>query len=120
MHGGGDAEGRSGHEYRFRGVAERSDGITRDHDARAREVLDIVAAADQHTLWEVTQKLTWSRGWEQITGFMRRAALGETAAHVEYLVRSGKLIMRSASEHAPYRLVATGDEPQDGSGPPRG
>jgi len=120
MHRYDDAEALPAHEYRFRGIAERSDAITRHHDARAREVLDIVAAADQPTLWEVTQKLTWSRGWEQITGFMRRAALGETAAHVEYLVRSGKLIMSSASEHAPYRLVVARDEPQDGSGPPRG
>ena len=105
MHGYGGAEALPAHEYRFRGIAERSDAIARHHDARAREVLDIVAAADRPTLWEVTQKLTWSRGWEQITGFMRRAALGETAAHVEYLVRQEKLIMRSTSEQEPYRLL---------------
>lgn len=99
------AEALPAHEYRFRGIAERSAAIIRHHDSRAREVLDIVAAAGQPTLWEVTQRLTWSRGWDQIRGFMRRAALAETAAHVEYLVREGKLIMQSPSDQAPDRLV---------------
>jgi glyoxylase-like metal-dependent hydrolase (beta-lactamase superfamily II) len=106
MHDYDSAEALPAHEYRFRGISGRSRAIVRHHDARAQEVLDIVAAAGQPTLWEVTQKLTWSRGWDQITGFMRRAALTETAAHVEYLVRESKLIMRSASDRAPYRLHA--------------
>src|SRR5258708_366548 len=78
----GGAEALPAHEYRFRGTAERSDAIAPHHDTRAREVLDIVAPADRPPPWEGTQKLTWSRRWEQITGFMRPAALGETAAHV--------------------------------------
>jgi hypothetical protein len=41
---------------------------------------------------------------------MRRAALGETAAHVEYLQREGKLIMRAASDQDPYRLLVVGDD----------
>jgi glyoxylase-like metal-dependent hydrolase (beta-lactamase superfamily II) len=100
------AEALPAHEYRFRGIAARSDAIVRHHDARAREVLEVVAAADGPTLWEVTQKLTWSRGWEQITGFMRRAALAETAAHVEYLERAGQLTVRRTSEQSPGRLFA--------------
>jgi glyoxylase-like metal-dependent hydrolase (beta-lactamase superfamily II) len=98
------AEALPAHEYRFRGIAARSDAIVRHHDVRAQEVLDIVAAAGQPTLWEVTQRLTWSRGWDQVTGFMRRAALGETAAHAVYLQREGRLVMRAASDRDPYRL----------------
>jgi glyoxylase-like metal-dependent hydrolase (beta-lactamase superfamily II) len=105
MHGYEGAEALPAHEYRFRGISERADAIVRHHDARAREVLEVVAEADRPTLWEVTQRLTWSRGWDQITGFMRRAALGETAAHVEYLVREGRLIMRADSDQEPYRLA---------------
>jgi glyoxylase-like metal-dependent hydrolase (beta-lactamase superfamily II) len=105
MNGYDDAEALPAHEYRFRGIAERSDAIAAHHDARARELLEVVAATGRPTLWEVTQRLTWSRGWDLITGFMRRAALGETAAHAEYLVRQGRLIMRSDSETEPYRLV---------------
>jgi glyoxylase-like metal-dependent hydrolase (beta-lactamase superfamily II) len=89
------AEALPAHEYRFRGIAERSESLVRHHDARAQEVLDVVAAAGQPTIWEVTQRLTWSRSWEEINGFMRRAALGETAAHVEYLQRTGRLIIHT-------------------------
>jgi glyoxylase-like metal-dependent hydrolase (beta-lactamase superfamily II) len=98
------AEALPAHEYRFRGIAARSDAIIRHHDARAQEVLDIVAADGQPTLWAVTQRLTWSRGWDQVTGFMRRAALGETAAHAVYLQREGRLVMHAGSDREPYRL----------------
>src|SRR5580658_789798 len=99
------AEALPAHEYRFRGIAGRAGALIEHHDARAREVLDIVAAAGQPTIWDVTTKLTWSRGWDQITGFMRRAALFETAAHIQYLEQQGQLAVRSGSPGQPDRLV---------------
>jgi glyoxylase-like metal-dependent hydrolase (beta-lactamase superfamily II) len=105
MPGFDSAEALPAHEYRFRGIAARSQAIARHHDARAREVLDIVAAAGQPTIWEVTEKLTWSRNWGEITGFMRRAALAETAAHVEYLERAGRLVIRAGAAQEPDRLL---------------
>jgi glyoxylase-like metal-dependent hydrolase (beta-lactamase superfamily II) len=105
MHRYRSAEALPAHEYRFRGIAERSDALIEHHDHRAREVLDIVAAMDQPTIWEVTQNLTWSRPWDEITGYMRRAALAEAEAHIEYLEREGRLIMRRDSEQGPYRLL---------------
>lgn len=105
MHRYRSAEALPAHEYRFRGIAERSDALIEHHDARAREVLDLVAAAGQPTIWEVAQKLTWSRPWDEITGYMRRAALAEAEAHVEYLEREGRLIMRRDSGQGPYRLL---------------
>ena len=35
--------------------------------------------------------MTWSRPWEQIQGWMRRAAAGETLAHLQYLQKRGIL-----------------------------
>jgi glyoxylase-like metal-dependent hydrolase (beta-lactamase superfamily II) len=99
------AEALPAHEYRFRGIAERSESLIQHHAARADEVLDVVASAGQPTTWDVAQQLTWSRDWEQITGFMRRAALGETAAHVEYLERTGRLVIRKGSGQEPDRLL---------------
>jgi glyoxylase-like metal-dependent hydrolase (beta-lactamase superfamily II) len=98
------AEALPAHEYRFRGIAGRSAAIARHHDVRAQEVMDIVAAAGQPTIWDVTERLTWSRTWDEITGFMRRAALAETAAHVEYLQREGRLLIRQGSPDEPDRL----------------
>lgn len=106
------AEALPAHEYRFRGIAERSESLIQHHDVRAGEVLRIVAAAGQPTIWDVTTKLTWSRGWDQITGFMRRAALFETAAHIEYLEREGRLVVRRGSGQQPDRLlIPSGDHP---------
>ena len=113
MHRYRSAEALPGHEYRFRGIAERADALIEHHDVRAREVLDIVAAMGQPTIWEVTQNLTWSRAWDQITGYMRRAALAETEAHIEYLEREGRLIMRRDSEQDPYRLLVVPGDQQD-------
>jgi glyoxylase-like metal-dependent hydrolase (beta-lactamase superfamily II) len=98
------AEALPAHEYRFRGIAGRSQAIAQHHDVRAQEVLDIVAAVGEPTIWDVTENLTWSRTWDEITGFMRRAALAETAAHVEYLQRQGRLVIRPGSAGEPDRL----------------
>jgi glyoxylase-like metal-dependent hydrolase (beta-lactamase superfamily II) len=113
MHRYRSAEALPAHEYRFRGIAQRSEALIEHHDARAREVLDIVAAAGQPTIWEVAQKLTWSRPWDEITGYMRRAALAEAEAHVEYLEREGRLIMRRGSGQGPYRLLVAPADQQD-------
>jgi glyoxylase-like metal-dependent hydrolase (beta-lactamase superfamily II) len=105
MGGYDSAEALPAHEYRFRGIAGRAGTLIEHHDARAQEVLDIVAAGGQPTIWDVTTRLTWSRGWDQITGFMRRAALFETAAHIQYLEQQGQLAVRSGSPGEPDRLV---------------
>jgi glyoxylase-like metal-dependent hydrolase (beta-lactamase superfamily II) len=109
------AEALPAHEYRFRGIAGRAETLIKHHEARAQELLDLVAAVGQPTVWEVAQKLTWSRPWEQIEGYMRRAALAETAAHVEYLEREGRLIVRRTPEPTPDRLVVAPAGHQDAS-----
>jgi glyoxylase-like metal-dependent hydrolase (beta-lactamase superfamily II) len=98
------AEALPAHEYRFRGIPGRAGTLIEHHDVRAREVLDVIAASDYATVWEVTTKLTWSRGWDQINGFMRRAALFETAAHIQYLEQEGRLAVRPGAPGEPDRL----------------
>ena len=98
------AEALPAHEYRFRGIAGRAGALIEHHGVRAREVLDVIAASGQATVWDVTTKLTWSRGWDQITGFMRRAALFETAAHIQYLEQEGRLAIRPGPPGEPDLL----------------
>ena len=95
MRGYDSAEALPAHEYRFRGIAGRADAIAEHHRARAEEIIDVIASSDGPTIWQVAQQLTWSRGWAQITGFMRRAALAETAAHIAYLEEKGGLLTRA-------------------------
>jgi glyoxylase-like metal-dependent hydrolase (beta-lactamase superfamily II) len=98
------AEALPAHEYRFRGIPGRAASLIEHHDVRARELLDVIAASDYATVWDVTTKLTWSRGWDQINGFMRRAALFETAAHVQYLEQEGRLAVHRGAPGEPDRL----------------
>ncbi|MEU4422541.1 MBL fold metallo-hydrolase [Actinoplanes sp. NPDC024001] len=78
------------HEYRFDGIAARAAELTGHHRQRCAEIAACVERLGSPTIWELTAALTWSRPWEQI-GPMRVAAVAETAAHVELLIRSGEL-----------------------------
>ena len=64
-----------------------------------------MVAAGASTIWEVATRLRWSRPWAEITGIMRRAALGETAAHLTHLELRGRLDRVGAS---PLRWVVRG------------
>ncbi|GII87447.1 MBL fold metallo-hydrolase [Sphaerisporangium siamense] len=79
------------HEYRFLELAERVDDVMAHHERRLAEIEAAVAAADGIACWDVTTRLTWSRPWETIPPFMRRAATNETLAHLVYLEARGRL-----------------------------
>ncbi|EXG81492.1 Zn-dependent hydrolase, glyoxylase [Cryptosporangium arvum DSM 44712] len=85
-----DHDALPAHEYRFRGLAARTAELIAHHEERCRELIAVVQALGEPTLWSIAQGLTWSRPWEEI-GRMRFAALGETAAHVQHLVDRGDL-----------------------------
>ncbi|GAA2803205.1 hypothetical protein GCM10020219_088340 [Nonomuraea dietziae] len=43
------------------------------------------------TCWDIATRLTWSRPWESIQPFMRRAANNETLAHLAWLEAKGRV-----------------------------
>lgn len=86
------------HEYRFAGAAARVAEILGHHEARLEEIVAATEAGP--TAWELTSALTWSRPWEEISGFMRRAAVSETLAHLVLLESRGR-VRRSAE--TPWR-----------------
>jgi glyoxylase-like metal-dependent hydrolase (beta-lactamase superfamily II) len=84
------AEVLPAHEYRFSGLKDRALGLVAHHAARFAEIEDVLRAMPGATAWETASSLTWSRPWGQILGPMRRAALGETQAHLVSLERAGR------------------------------
>jgi hypothetical protein len=70
--------------------------------------VEAAVASGAETIWEVATRTSWSRPWEEIHGFMRRAALGETAAHLVHLEGRGRLERTAAS---PLRWRAGGQAP---------
>ena len=76
------------HEHRFVGLHARLDQLVAHHEQRFAEVL---AAIDDgvDVAWEIASRMRWSRSWDRIEGFMRRAAVGEAVAHLIRLVELG-------------------------------
>jgi len=101
-----DAEALPAHEYRFAGLASRVRMLLAHHERRCAEVIVILGRLGPATAWQVTQELSWSRGWASVTGFMRRAAVAEAAAHLRHLADAGRIqvIPPGGSEPERYRL----------------
>ncbi len=79
------------HQWRFRGLDTRVDELLEHHRQRLDETYAAISGSPGLTCWETTLRLRWSRDWSQIVGFMRRAAIGETLAHLVLLESSGRV-----------------------------
>src|SRR5258708_2639084 len=71
------------------------------HERRCEEVIAILDRLGPATVWQVTEELTWSRGWSSVIGFMRRAALAEAGAHLRHLADLGRVGMTAAEDSGP-------------------
>ena len=107
LRGYDSAEVLPAHEWRFRGLAARVDALVEHHAERCAEVEAVLRDHGPSTAWEVTGRLTWSRGWSQIKDMQRRAALTETAAHLTYLV-DGDRVAEKADESGLLRYQLLG------------
>ncbi len=105
------AEALPAHEYRFRGLADRVRILLRHHEDRCAEITRILDARGPSTAWQVATHLTWSRTWPEVSGLMRRAAVAEASAHLQYLTDSGAVhqvqqVPRTYA-NAPERFIST-------------
>src|SRR5207253_10356188 len=64
------------HEHRFVGLPGRLAELKEHHEHRFAEVVEAVKAG-RDTAWAVAGCMKWSRSWDRIEGFMRRAAVAE-------------------------------------------
>jgi glyoxylase-like metal-dependent hydrolase (beta-lactamase superfamily II) len=91
------------HEYRFADLPGRVAELKSHHQARFDEVIDAIRSGHT-TAWAIAGKMTWSRPWEQIQGWMRRAAAGETLAHLRYLQKRG-IVDETVGEPSTWHIV---------------
>ena len=84
-----------GHEYRFRGVNRRVRTAIEHHADRLVQVYDAVATMTSGTTWDIASHVSWSRGWDETVGPLRRLALAETGAHLRWLSVRGILLERA-------------------------
>ncbi|MDR6611778.1 MBL fold metallo-hydrolase [Leifsonia sp. 1010] len=70
-----------GHEHPFTELAERTAALREHHLRRSREV----AAHPDGTVWEIARDLTWTGGWDSLSGFTLLSALSQTAQHRDFV-----------------------------------
>lgn len=93
------------HEWRFAPLRERVDQLLDHHQRRLALVENTIAAGSGATVWEVAQQLPWSRPWAEIQGHMRRAAVGETLAHLVTLAAERRAELVPGSHPWRWRAV---------------
>jgi glyoxylase-like metal-dependent hydrolase (beta-lactamase superfamily II) len=91
------------HEHRFTDLEGRLRELEAHHEARFAEAI-VAIRSGATTSWEIAAHLTWSRPWDQIQGFMRRAAVGETMAHL-YLLQQRGLMREVPGEPVTWELT---------------
>ena len=91
------------HLWRFDDLPPRLREITEHHEERLAAI-EARLATGPATLWDITAAMPWNRAWEDIGGFMKRAALSEALAHVRYLERRGRVEKAAGEWPATYRL----------------
>ncbi|MFC4536064.1 MBL fold metallo-hydrolase [Sphaerisporangium dianthi] len=99
------------HEFRFLELADRVDYVTAHHVRRLAEIEAAVAGSRGAACWDITTRLTWSRPWETIPAFMRRAATNETLAHLVYLEARGRVRRVPGAREDEPDLWHPADEP---------
>jgi glyoxylase-like metal-dependent hydrolase (beta-lactamase superfamily II) len=76
------------HEYRFDDLRARLEELRQHHRDRFAEIIAMLREGPR-TAWDIASHMRWSRTWDDIAGFMRRAAVGETVSHLRALEIDG-------------------------------
>lgn len=97
----GASEVLPAHEYRFRGLLDRTAELSAHHQERSAEIARLFDSHKPQNVWDMAAQLTWSRGWEAVQGYALDFALAETAAHLAYL--AGQDNSRGGRETSVYR-----------------
>ena len=98
-----DARGAARPRAAFRQPARPPRELQEHHELRFREV--VAAIRDGYsTAWEITPRMEWSRPWDDVDKFTRRAAIGEALAHLRTLEVRG-VVREIFGEPSRWELV---------------
>ena len=101
----GDLVGLPGHGDRLDSVGTRAGEIVAHHERQLAQTWELIHAGAQ-TVRDVAERMPWSRPWERLAGWDRRAALGEAQAHL--LALEGRGALQRIAEQ-PLRWAASED-----------
>lgn len=93
------------HEYRFRGLRDRAEGLVAHHDDRLVEIEKALLSNPGSSCWDLTTRLSWSRPFEMMAEFQMRLAVRESLAHLVLLETAGRA-RRSSDDVARWYPVS--------------
>lgn len=102
------AEVLPAHQHRFTGLGDRVRQVRDVLDRRFAEVAKALADGAE-TAWEVAQRLDRRRAWADMSPTARRAAVGETFAHLRALARRG-VVREQPGTVTRWSMVGGGEE----------
>jgi len=80
------------HEWDIDSFQDRMEKLRDHHLDRLEEMLGIVREQGSQTAWQVASKVAWSAGsYDKFPSWIKWAAIGETLAHLRYLVHQNRL-----------------------------
>lgn len=98
------------HEHSFKDLQGRLHGIVEHHHERLDEMIAIIGD-EQKTAYEVASTLVWTIGtFDKFSTWMRRAAISETLAHLEYAVYEGRLATHRTDGIVRYERASAGEK----------
>jgi glyoxylase-like metal-dependent hydrolase (beta-lactamase superfamily II) len=97
------------HEHSFKDLQGRLKEIVEHHEERLNEMLAVVGDG-QATAYDVASGIVWTIGtYDKFSPWMRRAALSETLAHLEYAVYGGRLRVLKDDGIVRYERIKEGE-----------
>lgn len=100
---GAETFGLPAHQYPFERASARAEELIAHHEARLVEVLEALGAGAV-TVLDVCRSITWRQEIDELPGFLLRAALGETHAHLHRLAACGLATVTSGPPES-WRVV---------------
>jgi glyoxylase-like metal-dependent hydrolase (beta-lactamase superfamily II) len=94
------------HEWDIDWFQRRLDEIRGHHRERLEAMIDAVGMDGAVTATHVARSVTWTTGgYDSFSPWMKRAAIGETLAHLHYLVGEGRLAQSEENGLVLFRAV---------------
>lgn len=95
-----------GHRSVIKNHRKRVEEITKHHEVRLAEILEILARGAMNA-YQVAGLMTWDltyKFWDQFPPFQKWFATGETIAHLEYLEKRGEIRSMRQGKTVVYEL----------------
>ena len=96
------------HRGKHISLNERIDEILEHHEERLNEIVEALREYPDSDAYVVASKVTWSMkglNWDQAPDGQKWFAMGEAAAHLDYLIMQGRVVRTKVNGISHYRLV---------------